>query len=89
MRDFLVNFLCLLSCSGAIREGDRVLVGPKEDGSFSETTVASLHRNRAPCRLVRAGQASTVALTHVERTDIRKVRKLVRILVRHSLGMQL
>ena len=73
-----MNVLCLPSYSGAIREGDRVLVGPKEDGSFTETTVASLHRNRAPCRLVRAGQAATVALTHVERTDIRRVRMLVR-----------
>ena len=57
-----------------IREGDHVLVGPKEDGSFCETSVTSIRRNRTPCRMVRAGQAVTVTLAHVERTDVRKVR---------------
>lgn len=58
---------------GVIREGDPILVGPKEDGSFDETRVATIRRNRIPCRMVRAGQAATVTLDHVERTDVKKV----------------
>ena len=61
---------------GVICEGDPILVGPKEDGSFVETRVATIRRNRIPCRMVRAGQAATVTLGHVERTDVRKVSNL-------------
>ena len=56
-----------------MREGDHILVGPKEDGTFCKTRVTSLRRNRIPYRMVRAGQAATIALTHIERTDVRKV----------------
>ncbi len=59
---------------GVVREGDSVLVGPKEDGSFCEEKLTTIRRNRTPCRMVRAGQAATVTVTHVERTDMRKVR---------------
>ena len=59
---------------GILREGDKVLVGPREDGAFVETSVATIRRNRTPCRMVRARQAATVTLAHVERTDVRKVR---------------
>lgn len=55
-----------------VREGDKVMVGPREDGGFTETAVASIRRNRSPCRMVRAGQAATLTLMHVERADIRK-----------------
>ena len=59
-------------CRGVVREGDPVQVGPQEDGGFVESTVATIRRNRAPCRMVRAGQTATVTLTHIERADIRK-----------------
>ena len=59
-------------CRGVVREGDPVQVGPQEDGGFVETTVATIRRNRAPCRMVRAGQTATLTLTHIERADIRK-----------------
>lgn len=60
---------------GVVREGDRVLVGPREDGSFCEEAVTTIRRNRTPCRMVRAGQAATVTITHsaLERGDMRKV----------------
>lgn len=58
--------------SGVIREGDGILVGPKEDGGFTETAVATIRRNRTPCKMVRAGQTATVTLTQVEKADIRK-----------------
>ena len=58
---------------GMVHEGDPVIVGPREDGTFAKSAVATLRRNRTPCRVARAGEAVTVTLTHVERTDIRKV----------------
>ena len=61
---------------GILREGDKVLVGPREDGAFVETSVATIRRNRTPCRMVRARQAATVTLAHVERADVRKVSKI-------------
>ena len=47
---------------GVIRVGDPLLLGPSETGRFVRVRVQSLHRNRAPCRTVQAGQAATLAL---------------------------
>ena len=58
---------------GVVHEGDPMLVGPRDDGSFVKTVVATLRRNRTPCRVARAGEAVTVTLTQVDRGDIRKV----------------
>ena len=58
---------------GIIHEDDPVIIGPRDDGTFAETNVATIRRNRTPCRVARAGEAATVTLSHVERTDIRKV----------------
>lgn len=58
---------------GMVREGDQVVVGPREDGTFAKTSIATLRRNRTPCRVARAGEAVTVTLTSIERTDVRKV----------------
>lgn len=58
---------------GIVREGDPMLVGPREDGTFMETGVATVRRNRTPCRVARAGEAVTVTLTNIERADVRKV----------------
>ncbi|XP_015585384.1 GTP-binding protein 2 [Cephus cinctus] len=47
---------------GAIAPGTRLLVGPLPDGEFSPVKVASLHRNKAPCCLVRASQSASLTL---------------------------
>merc|ERR1719334_941185 len=48
---------------GVIRVGDQLLLGPSDPtGRFVRVQVQSLHRNRAPCRTVQAGQAATLAL---------------------------
>ena len=61
------------SFRGVIREGDSLLVGPIEAGTFSNSQITSIHRYRSPCRLIKAGQAATVAIKGVERPAIRKV----------------
>lgn len=48
--------------NGVIREGDKLLIGPSDDGSFQKTKVASIHRNRTPCRVIQAGQAACIAV---------------------------
>lgn len=58
---------------GMVHEGDPVVVGPQEDGTFVKTAIATLRRNRTPCRVARAGEAVTVTLTSLERADVRKV----------------
>lgn len=37
-------------------------IGPMKDGTFKEVTVKSIHRNRVPCRMVRAGQSAALCL---------------------------
>ena len=61
--------------SGILREGDSVKVGPVEMNGkeFIDTTVISIHRSRAPCRVVKAGQTATLALKDVEKSLLRKV----------------
>ena len=58
---------------GVVQVGDSILVGPNECGEFSETKVATIRRNRTPCRMVKAGQAATVTVTLTEHPDFRKV----------------
>ncbi|XP_059163773.1 GTP-binding protein 2-like [Physella acuta] len=57
---------------GSIREGDRLMLGPTDEGSYKEVMVKTVHRNRLPCRLIQAGQAACVALADVEREELRK-----------------
>ena len=40
---------------------------------FRMTEVSSIHRYRSPCRLVKAGQAATLALRDIDRSIVRKV----------------
>ena len=61
-------------CRGSIREGEKLLLGPSDSGTFDEVKVRTVHRNRLPCRLIQAGQAASVALLDVEREKLRKVR---------------
>ncbi|XP_050313463.1 GTP-binding protein 2 isoform X2 [Anthonomus grandis grandis] len=47
---------------GALTEGTLMKIGPMKDGSFNDVTVKSIHRNRVPCRVVRAGQSAAICL---------------------------
>ncbi|XP_031550108.1 GTP-binding protein 2-like [Actinia tenebrosa] len=58
--------------SGIIREGDKLVIGPLCSGEFETVQVASLKRNRASCRVVRAGQSASVALKGIERHMLRR-----------------
>lgn len=51
-----------LLVKGVIAPGTRLLVGPLPDGEFSPVKVVSLHRNKAPCCLVRASQSASLTL---------------------------
>lgn len=50
------------------------MVGPTDDGCFLELRVCSIQRNRSACRVLRAGQAATLALGDFDRALLRKVR---------------
>ncbi|XP_058518477.1 GTP-binding protein 2 isoform X2 [Ochotona princeps] len=58
--------------SGICREGDQLVVGPTDDGCFLELRVCSIQRNRSACRVLRAGQAATLALGDFDRALLRK-----------------
>ncbi|XP_052469774.1 GTP-binding protein 2 [Carassius gibelio] len=58
--------------SGVCREGEQLVVGPTDDGMFRELAVCSIQRNRSGCRVLRAGQAATLALGDFDRSLIRK-----------------
>ncbi|KAH0554714.1 GTP-binding protein 2 [Cotesia glomerata] len=55
-----------LMVKGSIAPGSRLLVGPLPDGEFSHVRVVSLHRNKAPCCLVRASQSASLTLEGLE-----------------------
>lgn len=48
---------------GVITEGAPLYIGPDDRGDFTPVTVTSLHRNKAPCRIVRASQAASLCLS--------------------------
>ncbi|CAI5681499.1 GTP-binding protein 2 [Oreochromis niloticus] len=58
--------------SGVCREGERLVVGPTDEGCFLRLKVGSIQRNRSACRVLRAGQAATLALGNFERSLLRK-----------------
>ncbi|MBN3275612.1 GTPB2 protein, partial [Polyodon spathula] len=58
--------------SGICREGEGLVVGPTDDGNFLELKVCSIQRNRSACRVLRAGQAATLALGNFDRSLLRK-----------------
>ncbi|XP_077093753.1 GTP-binding protein 2 [Siphateles boraxobius] len=58
--------------SGICREGEQLVVGPTDDGEFRELAVLSIQRNRSGCRVLRAGQAATLALGDFDRSLLRK-----------------
>lgn len=58
--------------SGICREGDHLVVGPTELGQFHKLTIGSIQRNRSACRVLKAGQAATLALGDFDRSLLRK-----------------
>ncbi|CAN9510687.1 unnamed protein product [Ophioblennius macclurei] len=58
--------------SGVCREGERLVVGPTDEGRFLRLKVGSIQRNRSACRVLRAGQAATLALGNFDRSLLRK-----------------
>lgn len=50
------------------------MVGPTDDGCFLELRVCRIQRNRSACRVLRAGQAATLALGDFDCALLRKVR---------------
>uniref|UniRef100_A0A672MAF1 Tr-type G domain-containing protein n=1 Tax=Sinocyclocheilus grahami TaxID=75366 RepID=A0A672MAF1_SINGR len=58
--------------SGICREGEQLVVGPTDAGQFRELAVCSIQRNRSGCRVLRAGQAATLALGDFDRSLLRK-----------------
>ncbi len=55
-----------LLISGIVRRGDAVYVGPTHDASWQKTVVRSIHVNRVPTELAKAGQYVTLALDDVK-----------------------
>lgn len=53
-----------LLVKGVLTEDTAMRIGPLQDGSFYPVNVQSIHRNRAPCRVVRAGQSASLAFSH-------------------------
>ncbi|KDR21701.1 GTP-binding protein 2 isoform X1 [Zootermopsis nevadensis] len=51
-----------LLIKGVVAEGVKLVVGPLNDGRFLPVTVQSAHRNKAPCRIVRASQSASLGL---------------------------
>ncbi|XP_030051723.1 GTP-binding protein 2 [Microcaecilia unicolor] len=58
--------------SGICKEGEKLVVGPTDQGDFLELKVCSIQRNRSACRVLRAGQAATLALGSFDRSLLRK-----------------
>ncbi|XP_075451228.1 GTP-binding protein 2 [Ascaphus truei] len=63
--------------SGVCKEGERLVVGPTDGGMFLPLKVCSIQRNRSACRVLRAGQAATLALGTFDRSLLRKGMVLV------------
>jgi GTPase len=53
-----------LLVKGIVQEKMKMKIGPLEDGSFrSVGIVKSVHRNKAPCRMVKAGQSASLSFS--------------------------
>jgi len=67
--------VCGLLADGIINENDQLKVGPDSDGCFHRVIVESVQRNKQPCRLVRAGQAASIAVSLINDADHLDIRK--------------
>ncbi|PSN51832.1 GTP-binding protein 2 [Blattella germanica] len=52
-----------LLTKGVVTEGAKLVIGPLNDGRFLPVVVQSIHRNKAPCRVVRASQSASLGLS--------------------------
>lgn len=50
-----------LLVKGVLTENMQMRIGPLQDGSFLPVSVHTIHRNKAPCRVVRAGQSASLS----------------------------
>ncbi|XP_033641224.1 GTP-binding protein 2-like [Asterias rubens] len=62
---------------GIVKEQERLMLGPDDNGHFSPVTVHTVHRNRTSCRVVRPGQAATLAVGDWQKCTLRKGMVLV------------
>ncbi|XP_058811686.1 GTP-binding protein 2 [Topomyia yanbarensis] len=46
---------------GVLTENVQARIGPLQDGTFYPVMVQTIHRNKAPCRVVRAGQSASLS----------------------------
>ncbi|XP_050543928.1 GTP-binding protein 2 [Daktulosphaira vitifoliae] len=47
---------------GVINIGTELVIGPFSNGKFVPVTIQSIHRNKAPCRVVKATQSASLSL---------------------------
>ncbi|KFD71695.1 hypothetical protein M514_04256 [Trichuris suis] len=57
---------------GVLREGDRLFLGPNQQGDFKSVLVKSMQRIRVPCRVVQASQFATVSIGDLGDFQLRK-----------------
>jgi elongation factor 1-alpha len=57
---------------GSVSEGDQVLLGPFDDGSFKTVRVRSIQVNRLPVSRAVAGEMAGFAITGVDQEDVRR-----------------
>ena len=62
---------------GTIKEAERLLLGPDEDGHFHKVKVGSIHRNRLPSRVATAGQTVSLCIGNFDKCSVRKVGTLI------------
>ncbi len=57
---------------GSVSEGDKVLIGPLDDGSFRSVRIRSIQVNRMPVSRVIAGEMAGFALKGIEESRVRR-----------------
>uniref|UniRef100_A0A336L3T0 CSON003415 protein n=1 Tax=Culicoides sonorensis TaxID=179676 RepID=A0A336L3T0_CULSO len=55
-----------LLAKGVITENTKAKVGPLNDGSFHPIEIQTIHRNKAPCRIVKALQSASLSFADTE-----------------------
>jgi len=74
---------------GTIKEGEQLMIGPSSDGDYRKTTATTIQRNRAPCRIVCAGQAASLSLEGIaDKEEIRKGMVLISASLKPSCCMK-
>ncbi|XKL59482.1 hypothetical protein PGB90_000498 [Kerria lacca] len=51
-----------LLLKGVIREGIELMMGPLDDGRYQSVKISSMHRNKVPCKSVKASQSASLQL---------------------------